>query len=151
MDDERVLGVVDRLKTVGPRGHARDVVTLVVTDRRWIVAFQTDAIVRAATDAADARARAAGKWIFGRTAAKLNAIGDLPKRLLAMTPRAILAESPGNYAVAREGGSADVHHRMVSEEGGDTFNDYILTLSDGAGERRLVSDRDPGPLIAALT
>lgn len=111
MDAETVVGVIPnaRMKT---SLFSSATYTLVVTDRRLLLAEQTnDVAKRRAAEAKDA-AKAAGKGFMRQWAAQAGTGFDNGRHYLAMDPVAILAESPRNAAV----GPADVREIKVDRK-----------------------------------
>jgi hypothetical protein len=88
MSDERVLGYLEALAGGGFRAPK---VTLVMTDRRLLIAQRSKAVEELA------KAHAGGSsGGFGRRFGKGPARPPFGDRYLAMSPEAILAETPGN-------------------------------------------------------
>ena len=95
---ETVLGVIPdaRIKT-GLLGSEAWV--LVVTDERLLGARVTDDLIKHVVEQARAQAKASGSGFFGQWGAQIKAGFTLGQRYRAMTPDAILAETPGNWAL----------------------------------------------------
>jgi hypothetical protein len=72
---------------------------LVVTDRRLIGAKVTGDLLKQIIEEARAQAKSAGKGFFGQWGAQIGASASLGRRYSGMAPEAILAETPGNWAL----------------------------------------------------
>ena len=135
--DERVLGYVDVLGT----GFRPPRYTLVVTDRRVILAQRTKAVEAAAG------AGAGGGGGLGRLLGRRPAGPPLGQRYLAMRPDAVLAETPGNVSLAPGG------VQRVELVAGETPNDdgpptrHVLVRMVGpAGDWQLFSTGEAPPI-----
>jgi hypothetical protein len=71
----------------------------VVTSQRLIIAQLTSEMVTAAAQQARDEAKAEGKGFFGQWANQLKNTFGFTNRYLTMAPEAILAETPGNFAL----------------------------------------------------
>lgn len=111
MDAETVVGVIPkaRLKT----GLFSSVTyALVVTDRRLLLAEQTNDVTKRRAAEAKEAAKGAGKGFVGQWAAQVGSGLDDGRHYLEMDPAAILAESPRNFAL----GPADVREVKVDRK-----------------------------------
>jgi hypothetical protein len=100
-DGEHVQGVIFLRK---PKSLGRyDSFNAVITDRRLVIAQMTGEMVKRATQEARDRAKAEGKGFFGQWADQLRSSLSFGQRYLAMDPAAILAETPGNFAIDDSG------------------------------------------------
>ena len=95
---ETVLGVIPdaRLKVSLLKSEPW---VLVVTDQRLIGARITDGLRRIVAEQARAEAKTSGSGFLGQWEAQLKGRLALGDRYRAMTPEAILAETPGNWAL----------------------------------------------------
>ena len=71
----------------------------VVTNQRLIFAQLTSEMINAAAQQARDQAKAEGKGFFGQWADQLKNTFGFTSRYLTMQPEAILAETPGNFAI----------------------------------------------------
>ena len=86
---------------------------LVVTDQRLLGARLSDEVVRGIVD----QARASGAGFFGKRGAQLKAAFAIGQRYCAMAPEAILAETPGNWALWPGSRLPQDHHRGGGGQG----------------------------------
>ncbi|MEM2889250.1 MAG: zinc ribbon domain-containing protein [Candidatus Bathyarchaeia archaeon] len=94
---ERVLGanVFRKPKALG----RYDSYTCVVTNLRLIFAQMTNEVVSQSSQAARDQAKAQGKGFWGQWGDQLKSSFTFSQRYLSMHPSAILAETPGNFAI----------------------------------------------------
>ena len=120
---------------------------LVVTDQRLLGARLSDEVVRGIADQARAQARASGAGFFGKWGAQLKAAFAIGQRYCAMAPEAILAETPGNWALWPGQVSAikvERKSRSGGEDGPDL--DFLKITIEAAGGKGTydTEDDDPG-------
>ena len=135
MDVERVVGYIPavRMKTglFGSKAY-----TLVFTDRRLLFAELTDRVLTRLVTDARAAAKASGGGFMGQWGAQLEAAASAGRQYLAMTPEAILAETPGNLAVT----PAEVRRleiRRESREGSGGLDKDCLKIRIELAGRKL--------------
>lgn len=99
-DGERIVGIVPgmRRKT---GWFSSTSYNLVVTDRRILFATLTKQMLNQAAKEAAAEGKAQGKGFFGRAAIMLASSRRVYEKYWQMAPEAILAETPGNFALNR--------------------------------------------------
>jgi hypothetical protein len=94
---ERVFGVILLKK---PKSLGRyDSFTCAITNQRMLFAQMTSQMLAEAASQARAQAKAEGKGFMGQWENQLRATFTFTQRYLTMEPAAILAETPGNFAV----------------------------------------------------
>ena len=135
---ETVLGVIPdaRIKT-GLLGSEAWV--LVVTDERLLGARVTDDLIKHVVEQARAQAKASGSGFFGQWGAQIKAGFTLGQRYRAMTPDAILAETPGNWALwPGQVSSIRVENKSRGGGGDDSpDSDYLkITIETPGGKGR---------------
>jgi hypothetical protein len=111
VEAETVVGVIPnaRVKT----GIISSITyTLVVTDRRLLLAEQSSDLAKRRAAEAKEGAKAAGKGFMGQWVAQAGTGFDHGRHYLAMEPAAVLAESPRNVAI----GPADVREIKVERK-----------------------------------
>lgn len=97
---EATLGVILFRKS---RSLGRyDTYTGVATTQRMIFAQMTSEMLNAAAQQARDQAKTEGKGFFGQWSEQLKSTFGYTKRYLTMPPQAILAETPGNFALNHE-------------------------------------------------
>jgi len=120
---------------------------LVVTDQRLLAARISDDVVKMIAEQARAQAKAAGSGFMGQWGAQLKASFALGQRYCAMTPEAILAETPGNWALwPGQVGSIKVE-RKSRGAGGDNDDtiDYLRITIEAAGGKGAYETTDDKP------
>ena len=99
MDAETVVGVIPNAK-VKTGLFSSATWTLVLTDRRLLLAEQTSELAKRRAAEAKDSAKASGKGFMSQWAAQVGTGFDHGRHYLAMDPAAVLAESPRNAALA---------------------------------------------------
>jgi len=96
-NSEQIIGAVVLRK---PKSFGRwDTFTGVLTSQQFIIAQMTSNMMKDATMQARDQAKAEGKGFWGQWSEQLKASFGYTKRYLTMEPSAIIAETPGNFAV----------------------------------------------------
>jgi hypothetical protein len=108
---------------------------LVVTDQRLIGARLSNELYKQIVEQARAQAKAQGAGFFGQWGAQLKASFGISNRYLAMTPEAILAETPGNWALyPGQVGEIKVEEKTRTS-GEDMESDYLrITIATPGGK-----------------
>jgi hypothetical protein len=133
---ETVLGAIPdaRIKT---GMLSSETWVLVMTDQRLIGARLSGELRKHIIEQARAEAKAQGAGFFGQWGAQLKASFGISKRYLAMTPEAILAETPGNWALY-PGQVSEIkveHKTRTSGADDDIETDYLrITIATPAGK-----------------
>lgn len=120
---------------------------LVVTDQRLLGARLTDELARSIAEQARAQAGASGSGFFGQLGAQLKPSFAVGQRYCAMAPEAILAETPGNWAlVPGQVGSIKVERKSrPGGEDGPDFDFVKITIEAAGGKGAYETDDDrPG-------
>lgn len=96
-DSEQIIGAIVLRK---PKSLGRyDTFTGVLTSKQFIIAQMTGDMVKDAAMQARDQAKAEGKGFFGQWSDQLKSSFGYTKKYLTMQPFAIIAETPGNFAV----------------------------------------------------
>jgi hypothetical protein len=142
---ETVLGAIPdaRIKTGLLRQEAW---VLVLTDQRLLGARVTDDLRKHVVEQARAQAKASGSGFFGQWGAQIKASFTLAQRYCAMTPEAILAETPGNWALW-PGQVSSIKVERKSRGGGDDSPDvdYLRTTIETPGGKGTCETNDDNP------
>lgn len=143
---ETVLGAIPdaRIKTGLLKSEAW---VLVVTDQRLLGARVTDELMKQVAEQARAQAKASGSGFFGQWGAQIKASFTLGQRYCTMTPEAILAETPGSWALGPgQVSSIKVERKSRGGSGDDSPDiDYLkitIETPDGKGSYE-TNDDDP--------
>lgn len=120
---------------------------LVVTDQRLLGARVTDDLVKAVAEQARAQAKASGSGFFGQWGAQIKSGFALGQRYCSMSPEAILAETPGNWALWPGQASAiKVEHKSRSAGGDDDSSvDYLRITIETPGGKGSYDTNDDKP------
>ncbi len=142
MDAETVVGVISQAKRkTGLFSSAT--YALVVTDRRLLLAEQTGEVAKRQAAEARERAQADGKGSLGQWAASTGSGLDRGRHYLEMDPAAILAETPGNTALApgdiRE---VKIDRKVTSDDDGAFESSLKITIKSSAGDATYTAPDD---------
>jgi hypothetical protein len=147
--EERIVGIVPHL--LKSTGYARSrQYTLIVTDRRLIVAQITAQMMEEIRTQSKARAQQGRKGMFGGLlAGRVFSIGDIVEysnRYWGMAPDQIVMETPGNLALETASISvAAVQHEYAQpdEDSSIRADWYVLDLVSTQGSYSFNFDADP--------
>lgn len=144
MDAETIVGVIPsaKMKTgfLSSKTYA-----LVVTDRRLILAEQTDDLAKRRAAEAKEAAKSAGKGVLGQWTAQVGTGFDHGRHYLAMDPATVLAESPGNAALApADVREVKVDRKTTSNDDGDFETSLKITIK-GPRQEASYSTKDETP------
>ncbi len=119
---------------------------LVVTDQRLLGARLTDELARSIVEQARAQAGASGSGFFGQLGVGLKAASTIGQRYCAMTPQAILAETPGNWALL-PGQVSSIKVERKSRPGGEDGPDldFVRITIEAAGGKGTYETSDDKP------
>lgn len=135
---EKILGIIPNARRSKLFGY--DTFTLIVTDRRMILAQLTAQMLKTAVMEAQAKAKAEGKGLFAIMGDQMAAQFQYAKRYEGMSPDAALSETPGNTAMENSSLSA-IDVRMIDEEDSAT-SEFGITLRSTIGKTELRISRD---------
>jgi hypothetical protein len=115
---ERIIGA---LLLRQPKSLGRfDSYAGVITTNRMIIALITNQMITQSVQAARDQAKAEGKGFWGQWADQLKTSFGYTQRFLSMQPAAILAETPGNYAIDNNAISEIKIHLKELHRGNDS-------------------------------
>jgi len=141
---EMVLGAIAdaRMKTGFLKSESW---VLVVTDQRLLGARVTDELMKYIVEQARAQAKASGSGFFGQWGAQIKASFALGQRYAAMAPAAILAETPGNWALW-PGQVSSIKVQRASRSSGDEVEiDYLKITIETPGGKGVYETNDDKP------
>lgn len=138
---EKILGVIANAKKPKMLGASWDTYNLVVTERRMIMAQLTQKMMNAAIAEAQAKAKAEGKGFFGVWADQMSAMFRYAIRYETMAPDAVLAETPGNFALENSQ-IAVVDLSLKDNEDSSQYNEFKMVIKSAGGkfEFRIAED-----------
>ncbi|MBS7614640.1 zinc ribbon domain-containing protein [Candidatus Bathyarchaeota archaeon] len=136
---ERVLGanVFRKPKALG----RYDSYTCVVTNLRMIFAQMTNEIVAQSSQAARDQAKAQGKGFWGQWGDQLKSSFTFSQRYLSMHPSAILAETPGNFAIDNNTIS-EIKLKEEKDRGGIYVRQMEVEIHTPMGKYEFKMDKD---------
>jgi hypothetical protein len=140
---EEVIGVIANARKMKMFGASWDTSTLIVTNRRMIIAQMTQALLNAAIMEAQSKAKAEGKGFFAIMKDQMAAQFQFALRYETMLPDQTLAETPGNFEIdntritaitlkLKDTGSGDMEYtefRMIIESAPGKF-EYMIAEDD---------------------
>ncbi len=131
---EKVIGVILLRK---PKSLGRyDTYTGVITNVRFIFAQMTSDMVTDAAMQARDQAKAEGKGFFGQWGDQLKAAFSYTQRYLSMNPEAIVAETPGNFAV----NNSTIGEIKLKESRNSQQNEYTIEFKSAQGQYEFKMD-----------
>jgi hypothetical protein len=136
---EPVIGVLLLRK---PKSLGRfDTFTGVLTNQRFIFAQMTSEMLKDAAMQAREQAKAEGKGFWGQWSDQLKASLDYTKKYLTMQPQAILAETPGNFAVNNEA-IKEIKVNLKHLGNQDNRHELEIEIHSNAGKYEYRMDED---------
>lgn len=130
---ERTLAVIGNLTRVGGfMGFSSKTYSLVLTDRRMIFAELTKERITSMVNEARETAKAQGKGFMGQWGAQLGTSFAYHEVYWQMVPDAVLAESPGNYAIERSAfKDAKFKAGVMYDDGRNTPDELVIKTTEG--------------------
>jgi hypothetical protein len=120
--------VLDAIVLKKPKSFGRwDTFTGVMTTQQFIVAQMTSEMLKTATNEAKEQAKAQGKGFFGQWSDQLKASFGYTKRYLNMDPTAILAETPGNFAIENST-IKEIKLKLKHISGNDNYREWEVEI-----------------------
>jgi hypothetical protein len=141
VNDESTVGVIVFRK---PKSLGRfDTYTGVLTTHRLIFAQMTSAMLNDIAQQSREQAKAEGKGFFGQWSEQLKATFSYARKYLNMSPEAVLAETPGNFAVYNSSISeVKVHLKGAHDENQRNELEVEFKSSQGTYVYRMDEDSD---------
>ncbi len=133
---ERIVGIIPAVRRKTGLFSSK-VYNLVVTDRRIVFAEATKELLNQAAADAARETKEQGKGFLARTFATATSSTRVYEKYRQMTPRAILTETGGNYAVALEDVKSvrfniwTMHMRQEQQQMGRTGKDEMVIKTTG--------------------
>lgn len=132
---ERVLAVVGNLtRHSGFMGMKQTTYSLVITGHRLIFAELTREKITAMVNQARDSAKAEGKGFFGQWGAQIGTSFNYHEVYWQMPPDAALAETPGNFAIARSEFQKAKFKLGVTDDSHNTPDQLIIKAASGKHE-----------------
>ncbi len=123
--------------------------TLVITDRRLLLAQATSELTKAAIEQARAERQDAGGGFLSQWKGQLHASMHFAERYAAMTPDAILAETAGNLALTPPEVRTVKVERKTEGGGEDSVDrEHLRITLETTGGKRTFNTDDETPRLA---
>jgi hypothetical protein len=139
---EPVLGVIPNVRKMKMLGAAWDTYTIVVTDRRMILAQLTQEMMNVAIAEANAKAKAEGKGFFGIIGSQLSASFGFGRRYETMSPDAALAETAGNFAIENSRVTAIRISLLGTQSSGTEWEEFRMIIESMDGKLEYIIAQD---------
>ncbi|MGD0450380.1 MAG: zinc ribbon domain-containing protein [Candidatus Bathyarchaeia archaeon] len=138
-NSELVIGAIILKK---PKSLGRwDTYTGVLTNQRLIFAQMTNEMIKAAAQQARDQAKAEGKGFFGQWTDQLKGVYGYSRRYLDMQPSAILAETPGNFALDNNTiNEIKLKEKLMREDQG--IYEFEVQIQSSAGKYEYIMDQN---------
>lgn len=137
---EATVGVILFRK---PKSLGRwDTYTGVVTIQRLIFAQMTSEMIKAAAQQSRDQAKAEGRGFFGQWSDQLKATWGYSQKYLTMPPQAVLAETPGNFALYNNTISEIKVKLKGNQEGGMRYLEVQIHSTQGKFEYHIDENSD---------
>ena len=118
-----------------------DTYTGVMTGQRLIFAQMTNDMIKAAAQQARDQAKAEGKGFWGQWADQMKGTFGYAQRYLAMQPQAILAETPGNFALYNNTiGEIKLKERLMREN--QQIYEFEVQIHSTQGKYEFIMDQN---------
>lgn len=137
---EEVMGVIANARKMKMFGASWDTYTIVVTNRRMILAQMTQSLLNAAIMEAQAKAKAEGKGFFAIVKDQMAAQFRFALRYETMSPDQSLTETAGNFAIENLQ-IAEINMKL-NDSGEMEYSEFkiIIESSDGKFEYLIGED-----------
>jgi predicted amidophosphoribosyltransferase len=139
---EQVIGVIGNARKMKMLGAAWDTFTIMVTDRRMIIAQLTQENLNAAIAEAQAKAKAEGKGFFSIIADQMAVSFQYAKRYETMAPDAALAETPGNRAIGNDRITAVTMKLNAANQDSSGFSEFKMLIDSAEGRFEFMIGED---------
>ena len=139
---EEVFGVIGNARKMKMLGASWDTYTIVVTDRRMILAQMTQAMLNTAIMDAQAKAKAEGKGFFAIMKDQLAAQFQFSCRYETMNPDQVLAETAGNKAIDNGRITSISLKLRETGSGGMEYTEFKLAIDSGEGKFEFMIGED---------
>jgi hypothetical protein len=140
---EEVAGVIGNARKMKMFGASWDTYTIIVTNRRMIIAQMTQALLNAAIMEAQTKAKAEGKGFFAIMKDQMAAQFRFALRYETMPPEASLAETQGNAAIENSHISAITLKLKDSGSGDMEYTEFrVIIESSGGKSEYLIAEDD---------
>ena len=132
---EEVMGVIANARKMKMFGASWDTYTIVITNRRMILAQMTQSLLNAAIMEAQAKAKAEGKGFFAIVKDQMAAQFRFALRYETMSPDQSLTETAGNFAI--ENTQITAISMKLNDSGEMEYSEFKIIIESSGGEIRI--------------
>jgi hypothetical protein len=129
---EEVMGVIANARKMKMFGASWDTYTIVVTNRRMILAQMTQSLLNAAIMEAQAKAKAEGKGFFAIVKDQMAAQFRFALRYETMSPDQSLTETAGNFAI--ENTQITAITMKLNDSGEIEYSEFKIIIESPGGK-----------------
>jgi hypothetical protein len=129
---EEVMGVIANARKMKMFGASWDTYTIVVTNRRMILAQMTQSLLNAAIMEAQAKAKAEGKGFFAIVKDQMAAQFRFALRYETMSPEQSLTETAGNFAI--ENTQITAITLKINDSGEMEYSEFNIIIESSGGK-----------------
>jgi hypothetical protein len=139
---EEVVGVIANARKMKMFGASWDTYTLVITNRRMIIAQMTQVLLNAAIMEAQSKAKAEDKGFFAIMKDQMAAQFQFALRYELMSPDQSLAETPGNVAIDNAHITAITMKLRDSGAGDIEYTEFSMIIESAGGKSEYMIGED---------
>jgi hypothetical protein len=132
VNGEEVMGVIANARKMKMFGASWDTYTIVVTNRRMILAQMTQSLLNAAIMEAQVKAKAEGKGFFAIVKDQMAAQFRFALRYETMSPDQALAETAGNFTI--ENPQITAISLKLNDSGEMEYSEFNIIIESSGGK-----------------
>jgi hypothetical protein len=140
VNGEEVMGVIANARKMKMFGASWDTYTIVVTNRRMILAQMTQSLLNAAIVEAQAKAKAEGKGFFAIVKDQMAAQFRFALRYETMSPDQALTETAGNFAI--ENPQITAISLKLNDSGEMEYSEFKIIIESSGGKSEYLIGED---------
>ena len=140
VNGEEVMGVIANARKMKMFGASWDTYTIVVTNRRMILAQMTQSLLNAAIMEAQAKAKAEGKGFFAIVKDQMAAQFRFALRYETMSPDQSLTETAGNFAI--ENPQITAISLKLNDSGEMEYSEFKIIIESSGGKTEYLIGED---------
>jgi hypothetical protein len=140
VNGEEVMGVIANARKMKMFGASWDTYTIIVTNRRMILAQMTQSLLNAAIMEAQAKAKAEGKGFFAIVKDQMAAQFRFAIRYETMSPDQSLTETAGNFAI--ENPKITAISLKLNDSGEMEYSEFKIIIESSGGKSEYLIGED---------
>jgi len=140
VNGEEVMGVIANARKMKMFGASWDTYTIIVTNRRMILAQMTQSLLNAAIMEAQAKAKAEGKGFFAIVKDQMAAQFRFAIRYETMSPDQSLTETAGNFAI--ENPQITAISLKLNDSGEMEYSEFKIIIESSGGKSEYLIGED---------